>query len=84
MDFLQIRARMLKIMPTAKCAINFDSEDTVTLTWVWMEKDCYSDMVERTHSITVSIHYIDTNSRTFEREMHQATRVIKHGRRKDG
>jgi hypothetical protein len=76
MNLLTIRTRMLSIKPEAQCAVYFIDDEKVTLEWIWGEGArglC-------NHSITIDVRSVKTECRAFEREMHKAKRVIKHGR----
>ena len=77
MDLLHLRNRMLLINPEATVTIGFDLGDNMLLTWVY--EDYFEGEVS--HKETISLH---ATSRDFEHHMHKATRVIRHGRRKDG
>jgi hypothetical protein len=77
MNLLTIRTRMLSIKPEAQCAIYFIDDEKVTLEWIWWEGAFH---MHNQHSITIDVRSVKTECRAFEREMHKAKRVIKHGR----
>jgi hypothetical protein len=84
MDIFHIRNRMIKIKPIATCTVTLKDSDEVCFGWDWREQDSDGSVMNRHHEFSIDINVVTMNSRTFEHAMHKATRVIRHGRVRDG